>query len=107
MNLKAPVVGVRLESGATTTTTNNGIIMLIIIVIILCQLFFFQFKSLVILFKIIVDGFWDQGDSVVKCCCGNQLDLFPEVLGSTPWLNSLAVLVDRQLVCLLPVNLFQ
>ena len=108
MNLKASVVGVRLESGATTTTTNNVIIMLIIIVIILYQLFFFQFKSLVILFKIIVDGFWDQGGSVVKSCCtGNQLDLFPEVLGSTPWLNSLAVLVDRQLVCLLPVNLFQ
>lgn len=77
--------------------------MLIIIVIILYQLFFFQFKSLVILFKMIVDGFWDQGGSVVKSCCGNQLDLFPEVLGST----LLAVLVDRQLVCLVPVNLFQ
>ena len=33
VNLKASVVGVRLESGATTTTTNNVIIMLIIIVI--------------------------------------------------------------------------
>lgn len=56
--MKASVVGVRLESGATTTTTttNNVIIMLNIIVIVLYQLFFFQFKSLVILFKIIVDG---------------------------------------------------
>ena len=92
MNLKASVVGVRLESGATTTTTttNNVIIMLNIIVIVLYQLFFFQFKSLVILFKIIFGGcgqviralYLKFGNPEFKSCYGNQLDLFPEVLGS-------------------------